>query len=158
MKQVFGLLILLSLLVACNDNTFKPTPVPFESHLSVIRGDWSGEIQDFPETGQTTSLQLTDSVASFCTEPNDAGQCLSYSFSGDLQVGDTPAQVVTGQGSSSRFIYTQTSPVPPFRIQFEFVFDGINYMANTDGDVGNDYRGLISHSEDFYSFNLTPFP
>jgi hypothetical protein len=150
--------LLLILLASCNDNTFKPVPVPFATHPSVLRGNWSGIIQDFPETGQTSLIEISDSIATFCTESDDEGQCYSYTFSGNVQVGDEPVQAMVGESSASSYLYTQTSPVAPALVKFDLAFDGVTYNAEAEYWGETNYGGAIRQNADAYSFTLAKNP
>jgi hypothetical protein len=112
----------------------------------------------FQKTGQTSLIEISDSIATFCTESDDEGQCYSYTFSGNVQVGDEPVQAMVGESSASSYLYTQTSPVAPALVKFDLAFDGVTYNAEAEYWGETNYGGAIRQNADAYSFTLAKNP
>ena len=166
-KSVFAVLFVLLTLTACQrDDTFEPVAeLPFSTHPSVLRGNWSGTILSFPAE-QDVALELIDLVAT-CEFP-DGDECYSYTFEGNISIaGGTPVPV-TGQGYAESYIYTLTSPVEPAPplILATFESNGVTWSLNARysglSPVGETvaYQGDIStRSGDRKSgFRLEPTP
>lgn len=88
---------------ACNrDVGFKPVPISFATHPSVLRGAWSG----VTTADQTLKLQL---IATY-----DTPRQYQVSGTGSL---DTEVLTVAGTavgGSIHSYLKAQTSPIPEF--------------------------------------------
>ena len=167
-KSFFGVLFVLLALTACQqDDTFEPVAeLPFATHPSVLRGNWSGTVLNFP-AGQDVVLELTNLVAT-CEFP-DGDECYSYTFEGNMSVAGGAPFPVSGKGSAGAYIYTLTSPVEPTPpiIQASFEFNGLTwflfarYAAQVSPAGGPAvYEGSVSAEggERSSSFRLEPTP
>ena len=117
MKQLGALLFVLLLFTACQqDDPFVPVAeLPFETHPSVLRGNWSGTVFNTPASKNVT-LELSDLTAECADEPIDEipeDRCYFYTFSGNLSLDGSAAVPVTGDGYAGDYIYTLTSPGTP---------------------------------------------
>ncbi|CAN5464313.1 hypothetical protein BH24DEI1_BH24DEI1_06860 [soil metagenome] len=118
-------LTLLSLLTSCLQKTYYD----FNTHPSILRGDWIGMVENFPREGDTTELRLLSLQATFLGGEHgiegEYGRCdgyvlCHYHFSGTFQLGTGTATEVEGYGHAGNGgIYTQTQgPRPPaFRLK-----------------------------------------
>ena len=161
------------MLTSCQAEPPPPTELSFETHPSVLRGNWSGIIPNVPESKNST-LELTNITAECADEPKDnvpEDQCYRYTFAGSISLdGSTPVPL-TGEGrSGSNHIYTLTSPIPIIEIGIEGSFslenETWNLSANYEpfdaqpADAKPTYVGFILRdgSDTGGSFVLEPTP
>jgi hypothetical protein len=126
-------ILLLLALVACGDTTVKPpTAVDFNTHPSVLRGSWSGLVKDYPATGQTTKLTLTNLLPT-CKEILENNRCYYYTVTGNIQLGDGDLTNLNGEGFAGRGkIYALTSPVPDTGFNIDFDYLGESWSLQGD--------------------------
>ena len=111
------MLLALFVLTSCQrDDPFVPAAeLPFETHPSVLRGNWSGTIFNIPESKNST-LELSDLSAECADEPEfdtDETTCERYTFAGTISVDGGEAVPVIGEGDVGDYLYTLTSPARP---------------------------------------------
>lgn len=108
--QIRIVLLALVALVACP----KPTPeqVNFDTDARIFRGAWAGTVQDYPQAGQTTPVQLNlEPEQIYPGYPMD-----TYQFSGTIKFGNDAALVLVGTAAGfgyEQYIRPQTSPLQP---------------------------------------------
>ena len=120
MKNLAFLLVLVMfVLSACQtDRSISRTELPFATDPSVLRGNWSSTIRDFPAE-QDVALNLVDLVAT-CTGMKD-DKCFLYTFEGKVNVGDSDFVPISGQVYSGD-LYIYVLRTPPQALTFEASF------------------------------------
>jgi hypothetical protein len=121
----FGFVITCILLTACDRTivNLPPRVLDFNTHPSVLRGNWSARLTDF-STDSDVDFGLIGLTAS-CKNPNEKNQCTSYTFQGQVQVGTTSPVPITGEGfANAGTIYALTSPIPAISFSATFTFAG----------------------------------
>jgi hypothetical protein len=125
--QAVSVVLILFAFAACKQ---PPQVLNFNTHPSVLRGNWSGTVSDYPDQGMKTALNLTN-LTSTCETPDENSQCENYKFRGQLQLGDGSAIEITGDGyAGPGNIYALTSPSPPTRIWLAFSADGRDWVLD----------------------------
>lgn len=119
MRRTFIAVMTLLALTSCQqDDTFNPAAeLPFATHPSVLRGNWSGTIFNVPESKNST-LELSDITAECDKLPGENlpdEQCYNYTFSGNISIDGSPAVPIKGDGNAGGYIYTLTSPAEPIK-------------------------------------------
>ena len=164
MKLLFLLITLL--LCACQNAPTQTTELPFTTHPSVLRGDWVASNED------GDLFRLSDLAAS-CV-PNELEQCLSYIFTGELDL-DGQVRSVSGEGKSvigagdETTVYTlDTRVIATFEMFIERDGElwklGGNYKVEPDDLEDGGYTGylyevgnnLYNDKEKYVIFALEP--
>ncbi len=170
---VVVLFSLLTLTSCQRDDTFVPAAeLPFATHPSVLRGNWSGTIFNVPESKNST-LELTNLTAECADYPeSDTSEdtCCRYAFSGNISVEGSASVPLTGEGYSSDYLYTLTEPREPTTpsVYATFELGGENWSLVADyrsSDSQNlesepSFEGLLStgNPNRGSSFLLEPTP
>lgn len=112
-------LLLFGLLTSCVERIYYD----FNTHPSILRGDWKGIVKNFPREGDATELSLLNLEASYVggfigddlTYPCDGITYCRYTFSGTIAIGNDIREEITGDGDAGTGgIYVQTvAPKPP---------------------------------------------
>lgn len=170
-RLLFAALLSLLILTSCQqDDTFKPAAeLPFATHPSVLRGDWSGTIFNTPESKNST-LELTDIVAQSDCFP-DEEQCRTYTFSGSISLDGSSPVPITGEGDAGDYIFALTTPAIPYAptVRATFEIGNTTYRlfaqyALSGGEVSDQNPAFVGtiklDDENSYSsdFRLEPTP
>ena len=159
---LFAVLIGLLALTSCQQDDINTEPIaelPFATHPSVLRGDWSGTIFNTPESKNAT-LELSDLSAECANLPEDEiaeGKCARYVFSGTVSLNGSQKVPVRGEGYGNSYIYTLTSPLrtaPPmingsFELdgeRWDFYADYLDDSPDLDGDAIFEGRIFLTDS------------
>lgn len=168
MKTLFALIALL--LCACQETELaQNTELPFMTHPSVLRGDWVAN------SGDGELFRFSNLEAS-CV-PNELEQCLSYIFTGELNL-DGVTRSVSGEGKSvtgagdKTTVYTLQASQPRVLATFELFVErggklwklGGSYEVEADDLEDGGYTGylyevgnnLYSDKDKYLFFALEP--
>ncbi|CAN5847604.1 hypothetical protein BH24DEI2_BH24DEI2_21120 [soil metagenome] len=117
--------------LSADKTAFSPAKVelPFATDPSVLRGDWSGTIQNVPAE-QDVALELVNLVAT-CPDAEE-NKCFSYTFTGKVRVGDGDFVPTSGWGYSGNYLYVLTSPPRPLGFEATFQVGGDTWLLSAD--------------------------
>ena len=165
MRRTFIAAITLLALTSCQtEQRPLPTELPFATHPSVLRGDWSGTILNVPSS-QDMAIELTGIVPECSGRDGDI--CYAYIFEGQVRVGGSAPVQIRGDGfSGGNHLYTLTSPPRPLGVNASFELDGETWDLYADysprdaqpNDVAPSFEGDIYTSERNSRFRLEPAP
>jgi hypothetical protein len=156
MKKLISVLALLLLITITACNGDEPWVLPFDSHPSVLRGTWSGSISSYPADGDILSIVLRD-LSPVCREPNNNNQCVTYDFTGTIQIGSGVPVGITGEVSSGDGIYALRTPPRSPSMKASFTADAV--VFNLEASYwGNAYSGNVVVSGQPMSYNIVLGP
>ena len=169
MKKVLSTCLALLLLAACQqDDTVPAVELPFETHPSVLRGDWTGTILNIPYS-KISTLELTNLVAD-CADVTEQRICERYTFTGRVSVDGAASVPLSGEGFASDYAFTVASldsPKTPLVYgTFEFDAELWELSASYGGggfelDGEPSYQGEIGADNNYprgSAFLLEPTP
>lgn len=156
-SRLISILSLFFLLMACTAPQ-PPTQLDFNSHWSVLRGNWQAEgLKNFPDA---TRLELKDMVATLAC---DTKTCYRYNVVGNLVL-ENKTVTISGTGVlTGNYIYSRTSPISPTRFTIDFMLEGRRWLLtgklpnnNIDAKLYEARLYQWADSSKQYTFKLKP--
>ena len=144
-----------------------PTELPFTTHPSVLRGNWSGTLSDSLDD-EAGEIRLRN-LSAECSRNFDEGQeeCYSYTFEGDISISGDEFVSVSGEGwVGGGQIYVLRTPLGPPFVSASFNLEGTTWRLEADYRPYNPrpidesplFEGRIVNGDNVYDFILAPTP